>query len=101
MIGIIGVVMPIVKDKNIQSSPKLKSREPLLKMKNLKQYKMPNETGLSYRTVLRTLKPLESQGFIKLVRLSLQVKGGKENKIYALTLKGVITCLNSYYTCKK
>ncbi len=61
----------------------------------LEQYKMPGETGLSYRTILRTLKPLESQGFIKLVRVEPSEKGGKEKKIYALTLKGVFTFLNS------
>lgn len=61
----------------------------------LKQYKMPKETGLSYRTVLRTLKPLESQGFIKLVRAEPSKKGGKESKIYALTLKGALTYLSS------
>ena len=49
---------------------------------------MPKETGVSYRTVLRTLKPLESQGFIKLVRIEPSKKGGKESKIYSLTLKG-------------
>ena len=61
----------------------------------LKQYKMPKETGLSYRTVLRTLKPLESQGFIKLVRAEPSKKGGKESKIYSLTLKGSLTYLSS------
>ena len=57
---------------------------------------MPKETSLSYRTVLRTLKPLESQGFVKLVKVEPSEKGGKENKIYALTSKGVITCLSSF-----
>ena len=56
---------------------------------------MPKETGVSYRTVLRTLKPFESQGFIKLVRIEPSKKGGKESKIYSLTLKGSLTYLSS------
>lgn len=76
--------------------PEIKVERAFVKNANLKQYKMPNETGLSYRTVLRTLKPLESRGFIKLVKIEPSSKGGKENKIYALTLKGVFSCLNSF-----
>ena len=56
---------------------------------------MPKETNLSYRTILRTLKPLENEGLVKQIRTEPSTKGGKEKKIYSLTFKGTLTYLNS------
>ena len=61
----------------------------LANSKEFEQYRLGKETGLSYRTILRTLKPLERLGFIKLVRTEPSEKGGKEKKIYVLTFKGL------------
>ena len=57
--------------------------------KEIEQYRLPKETKISYRTILRTLKPLEDFGFIRLVRTEPSQKGGKEKKIYAATIKGI------------
>jgi len=75
--------------------PELKIIKALIKNPELGQYKMPKETRLSYRTILRTLKPLENQGIIKQVRSEPSKKGGKEKKIYSLTFKGTLTYLDS------
>jgi hypothetical protein len=63
--------------------------------KELGQYKLDYETKLSYRTVLRSLKPMENIGLIRLVRTEPSEKGGKEKKIYALTLKGLMNILGA------
>jgi DNA-binding PadR family transcriptional regulator len=75
--------------------PDLKIVKALIKNPELGQYKMPKETKLSYRTILRTLKPLENEGLIKQIRTEPSTKGGKEKKIYSLTFKGTLTYLNS------
>ena len=75
--------------------PELKIIKALIKNPELGQYKMPKETKLSYRTILRTLKPLENEGIIKQTRTEPSKKGGKEKKIYCLTFKGTLTYLNS------
>lgn len=75
--------------------PKLRIINAFAKSTELEQYRMPKKTGLSYRTILRTLKPLESKGFVKQVRTEPSEKGGKEKKIYGLTFKGALTYLNS------
>jgi DNA-binding PadR family transcriptional regulator len=63
--------------------------------KEMEQYQLPKETGLSYRTILRTLKPLESKDRlqIRLLRTEPSEKGGKEKKIYAITLAGLLRVL--------
>ena len=77
------------------TEPQQKIINALIKNPELGQYKMPTETNLSYRTILRTLKPLENQGTIKQIRTEPSTKGGKEKKIYNLTLKGTLTYLKS------
>ena len=77
------------------TKPELKIINALIKNPELGQYKMPKETNLSYRTILRTLKPLENEGIIKQIRTEPSTKGGKEKKIYSLTFKGTLAYLNS------
>jgi len=57
--------------------------------KEFEQYNLPKATGLSYRTILRKLEPMEKSGLIKLVRTEPSEKGGKEKKIYAITFRGL------------
>ena len=61
----------------------------LAKNREFEQYKLPKATGLSYRTILRKLGPMEKNGVIKLVRKEPSEKGGKEKKIYAITFRGL------------
>jgi hypothetical protein len=75
--------------------PKLRIINALVKNTELEQYKMPEETTLSYRTILRTLKPMENEDTIKVIRTEMSKKGGKEKKIYVIQLKGFLTYLNS------
>jgi DNA-binding PadR family transcriptional regulator len=56
---------------------------------------MPKETGLSYRTILRTLRTMETDGLVNEPRKENSEKGGKEKKIYSATFKGALTYLNS------
>jgi DNA-binding PadR family transcriptional regulator len=77
------------------TEPQQKIINALIKNPELGQYKMPKETKLSYRTILRTLKPLETEGIIKQIRTEPSKKGGKEKKIYSLTLKGTLIYLKS------
>jgi DNA-binding PadR family transcriptional regulator len=72
------------------TTPKAKIILALAVTKEIEQYKLPKITKLSYRTILRTLKPLEEQNLIKLVRTEPSKKGGKEKKIYTLALDGLI-----------
>lgn len=57
--------------------------------KEYPQYEMPKATNISYRTILRYLKPLEKQGEIRVARTEPSEKGGKDKKIYTITLKGL------------
>jgi DNA-binding PadR family transcriptional regulator len=75
--------------------PELKIINALIKNKELEQYKMPKETKLSYRTILRTLKPMENEGYVNEPRTERSKKGGKEKKIYTLKFKGALTYLSS------
>jgi hypothetical protein len=75
--------------------PETKILKALTKNPELQQYHMPKETGLSYRTILRTLKPMETDDLIKQIRTEPSKKGGKEKKIYNITFKGFLTYLNS------
>ena len=77
------------------TEPQLQIIKALIKNPELGQYKMPKETKLSYRTILRTLKPLENEGIIKQIRTEPSKKGGKEKKIYSLTFKGTLIYLKS------
>ena len=76
-------------------SPELRILAVLAASKEMEQYKLPKETGLSYRTVLRTLKTLESEPVtqIRLLRTEPSEKGGKERKIYTITLPGLLRIL--------
>ena len=75
--------------------PELKIINALIKNKELEQYKMPKETKLSYRTILRTLKPMENENLVNKPRTERSKKGGKEKKIYTIKFKGTLTYLNS------
>jgi DNA-binding PadR family transcriptional regulator len=58
------------------------------------QYKLPKETGISYRTILRSLKLMEKADWIRLVRTEASEKGGKERNIFSITLAGLILVLH-------
>jgi hypothetical protein len=75
--------------------PETKIIKALIKNPELQQYQMPKQTDISYRTILRTLKPMEIENLIKQIRTEPSKKGGKEKKIYSLTFKGALTYLNS------
>lgn len=65
----------------------------LAKNKEYAQYNMPKAIGKDYRTVLRHLKLLEAHGLIHLDRTEPARKGGKDRKIYKITLLGLIEIL--------
>lgn len=73
--------------------PELKILSVLAEHREFEQYKLPKETGLSYRTILRYLKPMELEEWIRLVRTEASAKRGKEKKIYALTPRGLAIAL--------
>jgi len=85
----------LLKEENrkVEENPPIKILKALAFNTELEQYKMPKETGLSYRTILRNLKPLEDMGDIKLLREEASEKGGKDKKIYSLTYKGLHWCI--------
>jgi DNA-binding PadR family transcriptional regulator len=66
--------------------------------KEIGQHEMPKETGLSYRTILRNLRPLEKRNEIKLIRTIPSEKGGKEKKIYVITFKGLVHALSNCFS---
>ena len=57
------------------------------------QYDLSKAIKKSYRTVLRHLELLEAHRLIRLLRTEPAQKGGKERKIYTLTLDGLIALL--------
>jgi len=71
----------------------LKILTALAEHKEFEQYRLPKETGFSYRTVLRLLKLMEQDRWIRLVRAEASAKGGKDKKIYSLTLRGLTIAL--------
>ena len=74
-------------------NPEIRILEVLSQHKEFEQYKMTRETGLSYPTLLKHLKRLENTNLIKLVRTEPSEKGGKDKKIYSLTLTGLCKTL--------
>jgi hypothetical protein len=54
---------------------------------------MPKAIKKDYRTVLRHLKLLEQYEMIRLIREEPAKKGGKERKIFGLTVKGLLQAL--------
>lgn len=83
-------------NKKNSIKPEILVLRAFIKNKELNQYRIAKETRLSYRTILRTLKPMESQGFLKFVRTEPSSKGSIDSKIFGLSFKGAIACLNSY-----
>jgi predicted transcriptional regulator len=73
--------------------PELKILAALAEHKEFEQYRLPKETGISYRTVLRFLRPMEQWGWVRLVRTEASTKGGKEKKVYALAPRGLAIAL--------
>jgi len=76
--------------------PEIQVLRAFIRNKELNQYRIAKESRLSYRTILRTLKPMESQGYIRFVRTEPSSKGSIDSKIYSLAFKGAVACLNSY-----
>jgi hypothetical protein len=65
----------------------------LLNNKEYAQYDMPKAIKKDYRTVLRHLKLLKQYEMIRLVREEPAKRGGKERKIFGLTVKGLLQAL--------
>lgn len=65
----------------------------LLNNKEYAQYDMPKAIKKDYRTVLRHLKLLKQYEMIRLIREEPAKKGGKERKIFGLTVKGLLQAL--------
>ena len=61
----------------------------LAENKEYAQYDMWRAINKNYRTILRRLPILEKAGLIQVVRLEPSEKGGKEKKIYRITLQGL------------
>jgi len=83
-------------NKKNSIKPETQVLRAFIRNKELNQYRIAKETHLSYRTILRTLKPMESQGYIRFIRTEPSSKKSIERKIYSLTFKGAAACLNSY-----
>jgi len=73
--------------------PALKLLSLLANHKEYPQYEMPKATNISYRTILRYLKPLEKQGYIRVARTEPSEKGGKDKKFYEITFLGLVNVL--------
>lgn len=78
---------------SIQTS--LKILKMLAQKRECAQYDMPKLIGKDYHTCLRHLRELENDGLVKLVRVEPAKKGGKDRKIYTLTLYGLLVALFS------
>ncbi len=63
--------------------------------KEFAQYDMQRAIGKNYRTVLRYVPKLESCRLIQLSRTENSRKRGKDRKIYAITLLGIIELLKT------
>ena len=83
-------------NKKILIKPEIQVLRAYVRNKELNQYRIAKETRLSYRTILRTLRPMESQGYIRFVRTEPSSRGSIDSKIYSLSFKGTVACLNSY-----
>ena len=83
-------------NKKNSIKPEIQMLRAFIRNKELNQYRIAKETRLSYRTILRKLKPLERQGFLKFVRTEPSSKGSIDSKIYGLAFKGALACLKSY-----
>lgn len=65
------------------------------------QYDLPDAVGKDYRTIMRHLKKLESSKLIRLARTEPAQKGGKEKKIFTLTVTGLISGLKFFFSATK
>lgn len=81
--------MSRVKDLN----PAAKILSLLAVHEEFEQYKIKQETKISYPTILKHIKDLEKREYIRLVRTEHSEKGGKEKKIYKITFKGLVPAL--------
>lgn len=59
---------------------------------------MPKTIDKDYRTILRHLQTLEKNGLIELSRTEPAQKGGKDRKVYTLTMGGVVCILGYEHT---
>lgn len=77
--------------------PHVQIMELLAEKLELSQYSMAKQLGISYRTVMRRTKELENNTppLIKFVREEPSIRGGKERRIYALTLNGLFYALKN------
>lgn len=62
----------------------------LVKEKEYCQYDMPGRLEVSYRTILRHIKELERRRLVKVARREPSQKGGKNRKIYTVTIPGLL-----------
>ena len=77
------------KDVNSQ----LKIMKVLAEHKEFEQFKMKNETGLTYKTIIQHLKTLTNYKVITF-RTEPSKKGGKDKKIYRITFRGLWAILS-------
>jgi len=62
--------------------------------KEVYQYGLDKEVGVSYRTILRTLHSLEELGIIRVSRKEESEKRGKERNVWEITLQGLLELLH-------
>lgn len=61
--------------------------------KEVHQYNLNKEIGVSYRTTLRVLHSLEELGELRIVRKEQSEKQGKERNVWAINLEGLLDLL--------
>lgn len=65
--------------------------EVIAKNREIYQYSLPKVIGKSYRQTLRHLEQLKI--FIHVIRFETSTKRGKDEKVYELTLNGLLAYL--------
>ena len=69
--------------------PEIRILSLLADNKEFELFKMQKSTNLSYPTILKHLKRFENKKLVDVIRTEPSEKGGKEKKVYAITLKGL------------
>lgn len=83
--------MPKKYDKGVETIMKILSQFAL--SSEVYQYAIPKKIGVSYRTVLRVLEELKEWEHIKLVGHEPSKKQGKEQNIWSISLRGLLSFL--------
>lgn len=75
------------------TDPQIKILQVLSKSKEFEQYRLPKETGFSYRTIFYEIQKLEDSKEIKFVKSETSAKRGKKKRVYAITKEGLFRVL--------